>query len=338
MERLKTAMVGVGGFGAGRRRRMRKTGLFDIVACFDFNEDTLRKACEEEDATACGSFEELLEVPDTDVMVVSTGATSHAEYTIGALNAGKHVFVEKPLASTADEIQRMIAAKEETGLVVGMGHKYEPAHPQNQLVKQYIEKGKIGTVTAIEANKCHSGALAGHPDGWRFDPGKNPGGMLFQCGVHAMHTLRYLFGEIEEVSSFMRDDVVAETETPDATLTMLRFDSGLVGSLNCYHTTAYKHSLRVFGTAGNLYLETVRNKAWYQERKQNEFEAVEPVEELPEPEADHNDNLRSFAHAIRHGGTPYPSIYDGAKPVAVCLAAVESEKTGRKVAVGNLGW
>jgi predicted dehydrogenase len=160
---------------------MRQTGLFDIVACYDLDEEALQRACEEENATACGSFEELLGVPDTEV-VVSTGATSHAEYILGALEAGKHVFVEKPLAGTAEKIGRMIEAKEESGLVVGVGHNYEPANPLNQLVRQYREEDKLGRVTAVEANAAHSGALAADGKGWRFDPGRNPGGMLFQSG------------------------------------------------------------------------------------------------------------------------------------------------------------
>jgi predicted dehydrogenase len=86
--------------------------------------------------------------------------------------------------------------------------------------------------------------------------------------------------------------------------------------------------MRVFGTVGNLYLDTNRGKAWYQERKQGAVEPVEPIEELPEGEGDPNGNLLSFARAIREGGTPYPSIYDGARPVAACLAAVESSRTG----------
>jgi len=339
MEQLKAAMVGVGGFGAHRRATMRESGLFDIVACYDINEETLKKAADEEDARACASYDEMLAVPGVEVVVVSTGAKFHAEQTIKALRAGKHVFVEKPLASTEEEVRAIISTMKQTGLVVGVGHAYEPGNALTVLAKHYVETGKLGTVTAVEANSSHSGALAAPPDDWRFDPEKNPGGMLFQCGVHTIHKMRYIFGEIREVSAFMRYDVQPKTRTPDATITLLRFDSGLLATLNCYHVTAYNHAFRIFGTRGNLYMQTINGNAEFQERKAGDPEVPRPVKADVPTDGDGCGELRSFAEAIRAGGgIPYPSVYDGAKAVAVCFAAVESGRTGCKVELENLGW
>jgi len=337
MSQLKTAIVGVGGFGAYRRATLRESGEFDIVACYDINEEVLKKAAQEEGAQACTSYEEMLSVPGVEVVVVSTGAKFHAEQTIQALRAGKHVFVEKPLASTPQEVRQIISVMKEEGLVVGVGHNYEPASKLSVLAKRYIESGKLGKVAAVEANSSHSGALAASPDDWRFDPEKNPGGMLFQCGVHSLHTLRYIFGEVRQVAAFMRYDVHT-TRTADATCTLLRFDSGLIGTLNCYHVTAYNHSLRIFGTKGNLYMDTHHGKVEFQERKAGEPEIPVPLEEDVPTEGDRCGNLRSFARAVREGGIPYPSVYDGAKTVAVCFAAERSGKTGCAEEVENLGW
>ena len=337
MAQLKTAIVGVGGFGAYRRRTLHDSGEFDIVACYDINHEVLEKAAQEEDARACASYEEMISIPEIEAVVVSTGAKFHAEQTIQALRAGKHVFVEKPLASTPEEVRQIISAMKEEGLVVGVGHGYEPASKLAAVAKLYVETGRLGKVAAIEANSFHSGALAASPNDWRFDPDKNPGGMLFQCGVHSLHSLRYIFGEVREVAAFMRYDVHT-TRTADATCTLLRFDSGLIGTLNCYHVTAYNHSLRIFGTKGNLYLDTHHGKVEFQERKAGEPEVLVPVREDVPTVGDTCGNVRSFARAVRSGGIPYPSVYDGAKAVAVCFAAERSSRSGCKEEVENLGW
>jgi len=95
---------------------------------------------------------------------------------------------------------------------------------------------------------------------WRGDPARNPGGMLLQCGVHGLHELMFYFGSITDVSSMMRYDVHT-TGTADIALCHLKFTSGLIGTLNAYHVTPYRHTLSLYGTRANLY----RNDRYFSE-------------------------------------------------------------------------
>jgi predicted dehydrogenase len=337
MEKIKAAIIGAGGFGAHRRGTMRDSGMYDLLGSYDLNPEAMAAAEREDGAKPCGSYEELLELPGLEAVVVSTGGKFHAEQAVAAMRAGKHVFVEKPLCSTQAEVEELYRVKRDTGLHFGVGHNDHSRDPMCKFIREYLENGKIGKLAAIESNSSHSGGLAGSPDNWRFDPDKNPGGMLFQCGVHALHKMMYLFGPVTEVAAFLSYDVHV-TRTADVAQTLLRFESGLAGNLNCYHVTAYYHQLRLFGTHGNLYIHTQEGRAWYQERKSGAREIPEEVE-VPkgdkEAQKEHRcGNVISFAQAIRGEiEQPWPGLDEGARSVTVVFASEQSYKEGRTVKV-----
>ncbi len=337
MDKIKTAIVGAGGFGGYRRARLRETGMYELLGSYDIKPEAMAAAEREDGAKPCNSYEELLELPGLEAVVISTGGKFHAEQAIAAMRKGLHVFVEKPLCSTPGELTELYRVQKESGVQVGLGHNDHRHDPVCELVKTYLENGKLGKLAAVEYNSSHSGGLAGAPDDWRFDPEKNPGGMLFQCGVHAVHELMYLFGPVTEVAAFMRYDVHV-TRTADVAQALLRFASGLAGNLNCYHVTAYNHHFRLFGTVGNLYLATQDGRAWYQERKAGDPEV--PVEiEVPrgdeETRKQHRcGNVISFAQAVRGEiDTPWPGLDAGARAVAVVFACDEASRAGRTLPV-----
>ncbi|MCL1857337.1 MAG: Gfo/Idh/MocA family oxidoreductase, partial [Kiritimatiellaeota bacterium] len=278
-------------------------------------------------------FNAMLDHPGLEAIVVSTGADSHAPFAIAAMKKGYHVFVEKPLCTSVAEALELRKVAKETGRVFGMGHNDHSKSSMFLLAKQYMEEGKLGVVTAVEENTSHSGGLEIKPGDWRGLADKNPGGMLFQCGCHALHGLRFLFGDVTDVMAMMRYDANPNTQTADAANVLLRYKSGLVGTLNSYHTTAYCHELRIFGTKGNLYFDTQTNRGWFQPRYRG---PVEPREELtipPAPPHALEGNVLSWYDGIRKGTPVYPSLEDGIAAIQVVFAAEESAKTGKMVAI-----
>lgn len=329
-EKLKVGQVGVGHFGAHRRRTMRETGLFELVAAYDYNPEALAQAEAEDGAVPVGSYEELLDYPGLEAIVISTGAKYHAEQAIAAAERGLHVYVEKPLCATPEELHALLEVQRRTGVVIGVGHDDHSSNPVSLTIKQKIDSGELGAIAAFEETTAHSGGLLMKPDEWRADPEKNPGGMLFQCGVHSLHELMFYFGPIREVSCMMRYDVHT-SRTADVAVCLLRFASGLVGTLNAYHVTPYRHTLSVFGTKANLY----RDARFFQEGTKLEIQVThldgkyEPREPVPLVAAgEPNGNLRSFYRGIREGTPVYPGLLDGARAVAVVFAAEESAKRG----------
>jgi UDP-N-acetyl-2-amino-2-deoxyglucuronate dehydrogenase len=329
---LSVGMVGVGGYGGFRRSLMRKTGLFRVLACFDRSAAATRAACNEEGAQPCASFGELLATPGIEAVVISTGASSHADYAAAAMDAGLHVFVEKPLCCSPDEIERLQAAQRRNRVVLGVGHKQNEADPVAQLVRQFLAEKRLGDLAAYEENTSHSGGLQIRKGDWRGDPAANPGGMLFQCGVHALHRLQYLFGPVQQVQAMMRFDVHSDSRTADTACVLLRHRSGLVGTLNCYHVTGYCHELRLFGTGGNLYIDTFEQRAWFQKALYGPREPRVEVE-LPQTPGSDAAALASWYDAIREGGAPSPGIDDGIAALAPVFAADRAAREGRAVEV-----
>jgi predicted dehydrogenase len=331
-EKLKVGQVGVGNFGAYRRARMRETGLFELVAAYDLNAEAMAHAEKEDGARSCASYDELLSTPGLEAVVIATGAKFHAEQALAAMRKGLHVFVEKPLCATPEETRALLAAQKENGVVVGVGHTDHTAEKYSRRIREMIDAGELGTLVAVEATTCHSGGMVIKPGDWRGDPEKNPGGMLFQCGVHKLHELMFYCGPISAVSAMMRYDANANTQTADAAVCNLRFENGVLGSLNAYHITPYHHYVYIYGTKKNLYLENYTSagtQLMEQEVAPNHNGAVEPrVPVEVGGEDDHGGNLRSWYRAIREGSTPYPSLEDGARAVAVIFAAEESAKSG----------
>jgi predicted dehydrogenase len=337
-EKLRVAQAGVGGFGAYRRARMRETGLFELVAAYDWNEENLAACVKEEGCKAAASYEELLETPGVEAVVISTGAEYHAEQTMAAAERGLHVFVEKPLCSTPGEVDALLDVHQGTGVVIGVGHGDHRHEAVSLAIKRMIDSGELGKIAVFEKTTAHSGGQLIKPGDWRGDPDKNPGGMLFQCGVHGLHELMFYFGPIAEVSSMMRYDVHT-TATADVAICLLRFESGVVGTLNAYHVTPYRHTFSIFGTKSNIY----RDDRFFGEgprlfvqttRLDGREEPKVPVK--IEGESDVCGNLRSFYDAVRNGGEPYPSLIDGARAVAAVFAAEESARTGRPAAVAKM--
>lgn len=331
--RMKVAQIGVANFGAARRSLMRQTGLFELVAAYDLNPDAMAAAEREDGAKPADTYEALLATPGIEAVIISTGAKFHAEQVIQAAERGLHVFVEKPLCSTPEEVAALIEVQRHTGVVIGVGHNDHTHDAVAVTTKKMLDDGKFGKVATFEKTTCHSGGLGIEPGDWRGDPKTNPGGMLFQCGCHALHELMFYFGPIVEVSAMMRYDVHT-TLTADVAICHLMFTSGLIGTLNTYHVSPYRHTFNIFGTKMNLY----RNERYFDEGTsllmQEEFldnqkQPMNPV--AIEGESDATGNLRSFYNGVRHGTPVYPGLLNGARAVAAIFAAEESARTGRVV-------
>jgi len=340
MQKMRVAMIGVGGFGGYRRQRMRASGLFDLVACYDRSADAMEAARREDGAEPMDSYEALLAFPGIEAMVISTGAKYHAEQAVAAMQRGLHVFVEKPLCATPAEINMLLEAQRQSGVVVGVGHN-DHVHDEASLeLRRLIGNGWFGKVATFEKVTAHSGGLEINPGDWRGDPEKNPGGMLFQCGCHALHELMFLFGPVARVSAMMRYDVHT-TQTADIAHCLLEFTSGLIGTLSAYHVTPYRHTLSIYGTQRNLYIDhrcPSYNDPTYiasQERRNCQAEMHQPLA-LPAG-SDPEGSLKSFYQAVREGTPPYPSLLDGARAVAIVFAAEQAARTGKTVDLREMG-
>ncbi|MHB9024926.1 MAG: Gfo/Idh/MocA family protein [Armatimonadota bacterium] len=342
MEPIRVGMVGVSHFGKYRRERMRDTGVFRLLACYDYNPAAAEEARREDGCAVAESYDALLDNPEIEAIVVCTSGLSHADYSIRAAQAGKHFFVEKPLCSTRDEMAAILEAGERASVVMGMGHNA----PGDPLVERYLRDGKFGEIAAVELFCSTGGAWLHERSPWRYVREKNPGGYLFNCGIHSIFWLQTTFGRVVEVMAMMRYDFHKETSSADTVAVLMRLESGLMATITCNNVTAYHHAHYIYGTLGNLYITSYPTEILYQARNTSGSESGfegwgEPripvdLAELDAHPEDVTLNLVTWAKAIRGEGAPNPSIYDGAAALQVILSAVESADTGRLVQVPDV--
>ncbi len=160
----------------------------DAARCADF-------ARKWDIAVATTDWHALCAQPDVDLVIVATPNSLHSEQTLHALTQGKHVLVEKPMATSTAAAEDMIEAAEANGLVLAVGHMWR-YHPDVIALRDRIARGDLGQVVRTHGWGVHAGW---GPSGWFTDPELAGGGALIDMGIHAIDTARFLLGDPEPV-------------------------------------------------------------------------------------------------------------------------------------------
>ncbi|NWK94473.1 glucose-fructose oxidoreductase [Sphingobium lactosutens] len=197
-------------------------------------------------------FDRIRDNPDIDAVYVVLPNSLHAEYSIRAAQAGKHVMCEKPMAVSAAECEAMIAACRKAGkkLMIGYRSRFEP---YNRLAIDLARGGHVGPTRFITAE--HGFPI--RPDQWRLDRPLSGGGSMMDIGIYSLNAARYLTGEepveVSAIESTDRNDPRFRTVEDRLSFT-LRFPSGIVA--NCISSYSSSHNgYRVIGTEGWIDME-----------------------------------------------------------------------------------
>jgi 1,5-anhydro-D-fructose reductase (1,5-anhydro-D-mannitol-forming) len=204
---------------------------------------------------AYDSLDELLDNSEIDVIYVASPNGLHAEQTIKAAEAGKHVLCEKPMAPTTAECRSMIEVCQKHGVKLGIALQFRQ-HPAHLKMKEIVASGELGRMVFTNAQL----EIPPIPTPrWYYDLSMAGGGVMYMSGVHRLDLLRFILGcEVEEVSAFIGGQT-SEQPFEDMVVAMLRFENGSFGavhfSLNIPHGT---NNLEVHGSQASLFgLETM---------------------------------------------------------------------------------
>jgi predicted dehydrogenase len=194
---MGVAIVGCGLIGQKRSKALAGARL---VACADVHRDRAAALAKPSAAFATDDWRAAIDRADVDVVVIATMNDSLAEIARAAVQAGKHVIVEKPGARTVAEIDTVIdAARANTRSVrVGFNHRY---HPAVQKARELFDSGVLGPMMFVRGRYGHGGRL-GYDQEWRANPALSGGGELIDQGVHLIDLSRWFLGEFTHVSGF----------------------------------------------------------------------------------------------------------------------------------------
>ena len=195
---LRVGQVGVGGRGNGIMAGVLQSDNLELACIQDVDEKAVEKALQKHPCQVCSSFEEMLAL-DVDAVLLILPNFLHESFTVQAAEAGKHVFVEKPIANRLDEAGRMIAACRDHDVLLSVGHS-DRHRGRCRVLAKLVQDGVLGDMCGFQACNSHDNAKRSDKH-WKTDPEMTPCVPLMQLGIHQIDTLRSLFGDVASVFS-----------------------------------------------------------------------------------------------------------------------------------------
>ncbi len=353
MKRLGIGVVGVGSIADMHLGAYSANSDVDLVGVFDLNAERAKEKSERFGAArAFASLEEMLADDRIDAISVCTWNDSHAAIAIAALNAGKHVLVEKPLSREHSETAAIVAAAERSGKLVQVGFVRRFGGNAKTL-KAFIDAGRLGNIYHARAVNIRR---LGNPGGWFADRARSGGGPLIDIGIHVLDLCWYLMGSPRattvsavshnrlgnrsNVTSLSRYTVAdydpALSDVEDFVTALIRFENGSSLTLETsysLHAAEDQLAVAVFGEKGGAELEP---------RLRIVTEELDTVLNIV-PQVDHTtfDFHEGFANEIEHfvklclgNAQEIAPLSHGVEMMRVLDGIYESARTGAEVELG----
>jgi predicted dehydrogenase len=341
----KVGIVGLGRWAKVLTRAAAKSEKIKIVAGYSRSEEK-RLAFERElGVPAVPDMRTMLSNSEIEGVILTVPNEQHLPVATEVAKARKHVYTEKPIASTLDEGLEIAALEGKYGITVTVGHSARLMAGIRK-IREAIDSGELGRVAFIEANFSNERALELTPKTWRWYKDKAPGGPLSQLAIHQFDVLHYLGGEIVEASAMASKLSPVGAEVDDQSMTLLKFADGKVGYVGSCWTSPGIFAVRVFGSKGLMHYEIDfntwdtpgqlhKNSTLYIQRGKAGYAKRE---ELKVPESDmFRTELEMFADSCRTGRPGELSAYNGNFAVAIVYAALRSiEKNGQYTRIADI--
>jgi predicted dehydrogenase len=326
---VRVACIGIGWWSDVLADAMRRSGKLEIVACYTRSEDKRRAFAAKYGCTAAPDYEAVLADRSIEAIVNTTPNNVHLETVRAAARAGKHVFLDKPIANTVSEGRAIAQACRDAGVVLALGYQRRRESPF-RWVRRRIEEGAFGRLVNAEANISRDRLGKIDLSSWRYSAEGMPGGVMLQIGIHYTDVLEYLMGPVAAVTA-RAAQLVLPGDNPDVASLVLEHESGALSTLNASYASASEYYLmNVYGKEASAYYD-LHAGLRFLKRGAERPQAVACgtndafVEELEE-----------FARAVRGDGAPEIDGERATRSLAVVRAGVASAREGRRIEVAEI--
>lgn len=351
LNKLNIGVIGAGSISDLHFQAYEKLGdAVQIAAVCDLNRARAQEKADKYGASQVyEDYHELLANPSIDAVSICTWNNTHAEISIAALKAGKHVLVEKPLCRTVEEALQVQQAVRDSGKVlqVGFVRRYDA---NAQLVKRFVENGEFGNIYYAKASCIRR---LGNPGGWFADKSRSGGGPLIDIGVHVIDICWYLMGRPKVVSvtgntykklgnrsnvknlSFYKaaDYDASQNSVEDMANALVRFENGaslMVDVSFTLHAKQDETVVKLFGEKGGLELEPAL--ALVSEKHDTILNITPQTDQKGlNVTAAFQNEIRCFIESCTTGVEPISPVEDGVELMKILCGIYESAETGREV-------
>jgi predicted dehydrogenase len=308
---------------------IKRSGKLTLAGCYSRSEDKREKFAAKYGCRAYPSYEALLAERSIEAIVNTTPNAAHLETTRAAAEAGKHVFLDKPIANTIADARAITEACRKAKVVLALGYQRR-RESHFRWVKKQIHEGAFGKLVNAEASISRDRLGQIDLTSWRYSAEGMPGGVMLQIGIHYTDVLEYLLGPVKAVSGqFVR--LVLPGDNPDVASLVLEHENGALSTLNASYASASEYYLmNLYGKEATAYYDLHQG---LRVLKRGSKSAT------PVP-AEKNDTLveelEEFMRAVRGDGVPEMDGERSTASLAVILAGIRSAREGRRVEIREI--
>ncbi|MBI4418411.1 MAG: Gfo/Idh/MocA family oxidoreductase [Ignavibacteriales bacterium] len=331
-KKVRIAQVGITSHGETILNATLHSDTLELVSLYDLRNEDSRKAADRLGIKQASSYDEIVGDPSVDAVALVTPNHLHASQIMLALDAGKHVFVEKPITRTVAEARSVIAKAKESNHVLMVGHNTR-RRAIFRRAKAILQKEKLGIIVGVEMNVSRPvGILEGLP-AWKADPQAATLVPMTQLGIHFVDAVHYLLGPVRKVAC-LANHAAMPGGALDAASAILGLESGIPATLSCYYVTPDVYLFRIYGTKGilncsvNGYVLQVLNGGRLATEAEEDFSQ--------EGFASYQEEMVEFGECVLNGKEPETGGEGGMVALAVVEAMTESIRTGRVIDVKEI--
>ncbi len=326
-DKLGVGVIGVGTFGSLHAQIYRQLDICELRAVADLNQARLDEVCPSLEVDGYTDYRELLERGDIDAVSICTTDELHLEPALAAASAGKHLFVEKPLALTPQDCDRIIDGARASGVKLIVGHilRFDPRYVT---ARQEIKAGRMGELVHLYARRnnptLNARRLCRHTS------------VLFFLGIHDIDFMNWCVGTMPQTVYAQAMSTVLE-DTPDTVLALLRYPDGPIASLEVSWVLPESFPGRLdarfeaVGTAGAVYVNGGCESVAIVQERLDYPELFYAPQLYGQRVGVLRDELLQFLNCVMRDGQPRVSGEDGKAAVEVACAIQESFETGSVV-------
>ena len=321
---IKAASIGLGWWSDELAKSIQgKSKKIKIVSCYSKSKKKRIDFSKKYKTRYHDSLKAILKDPQIDAIILTTPHSLHAKHTIQALRYGKHVFVEKPMATKYLDAKKMYLTAKKYKKILSVGHNRRYSSVSD-FINNLNRQKKIGKILHIDSNFSASGALNYKKKFWRANRKESPGGAIAGLGIHMIDLMCFLGGQVKSVQSLVKKYAV-KVNIDDTTSALFEFKKNCTGNLTTIFACPYTTTFNVFGTNINIFSDIDKNKI----KIVNKNGKVQKINLK-------NKNtlfleLQEFAESCKNKKNYRIKNSEAAHNVKIMEAIVKSSKTNKKI-------
>ncbi len=330
------ALIGCGAIAKLHAKAIKGIEDAKLVGVYDYSYAYAEKFAQEFSCTAYKTLEELLANSEIDIVNICTPSGLHAEQTILAAKAKKHIIVEKPMAITKKQLNEAITAIEENGVKAEVITQLRFT-PSICRLKKAIDEGRLGRILLADYTmKYYRSPEYYKQGGWRGTWKMDGGGALMNQGIHGIDLIQYLMGGVKSVYAQCRT-LDRDIEVEDTANILVEYKNGAMGVIQSttVATPGRPRQITVCGTKGSVVVKEDIIESWDVEGEEESVNEQSAFNSGADPmaftEYYHKMQFLDLIEAIENDRKPLVDENEGRKPVDIILAAYESIKMEKRV-------